>query len=366
MTRGAIPPLVTVITPTYDHHAFIKPCISSVVAQTYTEWEQVIIDDGSTDGIEDLINAVRDQRVRYYRQEHQGIYRLADTYNRALAMARGELIAILEGDDFWPRNKLASLVPAFEDPGVVAAFGTTVVALADGSPTGVRIPAPTFIRRFGAAALFNTPVGAATKAMLSTPGQHVSFPCSVVLRRNALEAIGGFQHVEGLPFVDYPTFLTLSLAGRYFYTPTVMGFWRRHGRSATALKYQDITEIRLLAFMRRFLDRNRARITLTREEEETIASALQDWERRIAVYHGLAALSKGQWAEARDRFRAAHESRQPIFRWAGVIGTVASLLHLKLEWLVSIAGRLFDRQARWTGVQRRFSAASDSHDDSAE
>lgn len=358
-------PLVTIISPTYNHQAYIQQCVESVRTQTYARWEQVIIDDMSTDGTVEAVRQIRDHRIRLVVQPHGGILRLADTYNHGLGMAAGDLIAILEGDDFWPPEKLATLVPAFADPGVILAFGQTVVTTTEGQRTDFAIPEPWFVRKFGDAALLNTPVGAATKVMFYKPATTYTFPCSVVIRRSALESIGGFQHIEGLPFVDYQTFLTLSLVGRYYYTPKVMGFWRRHGRSATALRYQDLTEMRLLAFMRRFMEQHRAAMRLTQEEEDTITRVLQEWDRRIALYHGLAALRQGQWAEARSRFRTARASGRPTIRLASAAGTVASYFHLDMDRLVALHTRLFDRQERWTGVRRRFSAGTGSRDDSA-
>src|ERR1700690_1726677 len=116
-------PLVSVVTPTYNHERFIGPCIESLLGQSYPDWEQIIIDDGSTDDTGKIVSTYRDSRIRYHSQANQGPFELAKTYNRALALARGELIAILEGDDYWPANKLATLIPAFQDEAVVLAYG---------------------------------------------------------------------------------------------------------------------------------------------------------------------------------------------------------------------------------------------------
>jgi len=67
-------PLVSIITPTYNHQEFIAECIDSVLAQTYFEWEQIIIDDGSTDGTPRIISRYVDKRIKYIRQENQGIW----------------------------------------------------------------------------------------------------------------------------------------------------------------------------------------------------------------------------------------------------------------------------------------------------
>src|SRR5262245_61272643 len=121
------PPMVSIITPTYNHAEFLADCVESVLRQTFTSWEQIVVDDGSTDATPDVMARFRDPRIKYVRQQRCGLERLAETYNRALAMCRAPLIAILEGDDTWPANKLEALVPAFVDEDVVLAYGVTEV-----------------------------------------------------------------------------------------------------------------------------------------------------------------------------------------------------------------------------------------------
>ena len=112
---------VSIITPTYNHEKFIGACLDSVRAQTDPDWEMIVVDDGSTDRTGDLVAAAAaaDPRIRHVRQPNKGLARLGETYNEALRLARGDLVAILEGDDFWPPHRLAVQRPAFDDPAVV-------------------------------------------------------------------------------------------------------------------------------------------------------------------------------------------------------------------------------------------------------
>ena len=123
MTATSPAPLVSIITPTYNHALYIGRCLESVLAQTEPRWEQIVIDDGSTDGTAEIVNHFTDARIRYVPQRHRGIAGLGDAYNLALRMARGEYVAILEGDDFWPQDKLERQLPEFEDPEVVLSWG---------------------------------------------------------------------------------------------------------------------------------------------------------------------------------------------------------------------------------------------------
>ena len=96
-------PLVSIITPTFNHRLYIADAIKSVIGQTFEDWELIIIDDGSFDNTPEIVRKFQNPKIHFYQQEHKGIYRLSEIYNFALDLAKGELIAILEGDDKWPR-----------------------------------------------------------------------------------------------------------------------------------------------------------------------------------------------------------------------------------------------------------------------
>jgi len=116
-------PMVSIITPTYNHERFIAQCIESVLAQSYPYWEQIIIDDGSTDRTSEIVARYRDDRITYTRQENRGIWQLSRIYNDALMRSKGQYIAILEGDDFWPPHKLERQMKAFEESNADISWG---------------------------------------------------------------------------------------------------------------------------------------------------------------------------------------------------------------------------------------------------
>lgn len=107
--------LVSIITPTYNCGRFIEETIRSVIAQTYREWEMIIVDDCSTDDthaiVEKWIKA--DPRIQYFCNEQNS--GAAVTRNFALRQATGKWIAFLDSDDLWAPDKLQKQVAFMED-----------------------------------------------------------------------------------------------------------------------------------------------------------------------------------------------------------------------------------------------------------
>lgn len=91
-------PLVSVILPLYNRKAFIGRCAASVMSQTFSDWELVIIDDGSTDGPEAVLADLqaKDERIRIIRQPNGGV---SSARNAGLTAARGKYIQFLDSDD---------------------------------------------------------------------------------------------------------------------------------------------------------------------------------------------------------------------------------------------------------------------------
>lgn len=100
-------PRVSVIIPTYNRKDYVQEAIDSVLAQTYTDYEIIVVDDGSTDGTGEALQARYGDRIRYVWQENQGE---SVARNRGIEMAQGEFIATLDSDDLWLPRKLEKQV----------------------------------------------------------------------------------------------------------------------------------------------------------------------------------------------------------------------------------------------------------------
>lgn len=89
----------SILLPTFKSR-FLKECIDSVLAQTYTEWELIIVNDASPENIDGIVDAYRDPRIRYYKNAHNyGAKRLVEQWNYCLSLAKGAYVICMGDDD---------------------------------------------------------------------------------------------------------------------------------------------------------------------------------------------------------------------------------------------------------------------------
>lgn len=103
-------PRVSVVIPTYNSAAFLEEAIQSVLGQTYSDFEVVVIDDGSTDGTEYVVRSFGD-RVSYLKQDNRGV---SAARNHGIHKSQGNYVAFLDSDDFWLPGKLAEQIPLLD------------------------------------------------------------------------------------------------------------------------------------------------------------------------------------------------------------------------------------------------------------
>lgn len=99
-------PIVSVVVPVYNVAQYIEQALTSVLSQTFLDFEIVVVDDGSTDETYELVELIakRDARVRLFRNERN--MKIAETLNKGVASARGDFIARFDGDDIMPPDRL--------------------------------------------------------------------------------------------------------------------------------------------------------------------------------------------------------------------------------------------------------------------
>jgi glycosyltransferase involved in cell wall biosynthesis len=108
-----MPPSVSIVMAAKNYARFLPEAVESVLAQTFSDWELLIIDDGSTDNTPDVVHPfLADPRVRYTRADRLGQPRAK---NLGITLARGEFIAFLDADDAWEPEKLEKQLPLFHN-----------------------------------------------------------------------------------------------------------------------------------------------------------------------------------------------------------------------------------------------------------
>ncbi len=136
--RAGAPPLISVVMPTHNDEAFIRPAVESILQQSFGDFEFIIVNDGSTDSTPDILAqyAASDPRIRVLTNEtNLGI---VGALNRGLDAARGKYIARMDGDDISTPRRFAQQVEVMEtNPDIIALSGAMRYIDADGEDLGV-------------------------------------------------------------------------------------------------------------------------------------------------------------------------------------------------------------------------------------
>lgn len=189
-------PKVSVLLSNYNGDKHLDESISSVLSQTYKDFEFIIVDDASTDSSRKVIENYHDKRIKkYYAEKNRNI---AYSLNLALSMASGEYIARIDSDDVWELNKLEIQVQYMENHSECGACFTKVNIIDEYS----NIANDMYDEYFQ---LFNSAENKSQREWLRFffyQGNCLCHP-SVVIRRNVLEHVDGYYHLAYVPAEDY-------------------------------------------------------------------------------------------------------------------------------------------------------------------
>ena len=206
-------PKVSIIIPTYNCACYLGRAIDSVRAQTYKDYEILVVDDGSTD---DTKNVVRqhDRHVIYLYQENRGV---SAARNHAISKASGELLAYLDADDLWYPEKLERQV-AFLDAHQQCGMVHSEVSVINEQDEILHV-------RFNEETKRSVPQGYCVQELLRR--SHIQ-TLTVVERRNCFDRVGGFD--ERLPVAqDYLHWIMIAAEGQtlgYLAEPLGKYRWR--------------------------------------------------------------------------------------------------------------------------------------------
>lgn len=207
-------PIVSVIIPTYNRKTYVQEAIDSVLAQTYTNYEIIVVDDGSTDKTNEMLQIRYENQIRYVWQENQGE---SAARNRGIEMAQGKYIAFLDSDDLWLPYKLekqTKILNARPEVALVSSEAWLINSL------GEKIGNQLLGRNANSESLNTEQLCLENKIVAST----------VLLRRSASDLVNNFnvniQYGE-----DWDLWLRLSLNWELMSIPEPLAMYRQHSDS---------------------------------------------------------------------------------------------------------------------------------------
>ena len=139
--------LVSIIMPSYNTGKFIKETINSVLNQTYNNWELIIVDDCSTDDTEEIVNAIKDNRIKFLKNSTNS--GAAISRNKAIKEAKGKWIAFLDSDDLWKKEKLEKQIRFMEENHYDFSYTNYTEIDEEGNEKGIKITGPKKITKTG-------------------------------------------------------------------------------------------------------------------------------------------------------------------------------------------------------------------------
>lgn len=207
---------VSVLIPSYNHERYLPLALQSVFEQTYTDYEVVVVDDGSTDRSVEILQSYKGQ-IRLYTQANRGTYA---TLNRLIAESRGQYLAILNSDDLWLPTKLEKQVAVLEahpQVGLVHTYGEFIDH--EGRPLGknpLGYPWP------------RTKTGNIIEDLVR---YNRIVPSSAMIRRECFERLGGFREdLYGLG--DWEMWLRIALHYDVGFVDEPLTLYRVHAYNA--------------------------------------------------------------------------------------------------------------------------------------
>ncbi|MFA5000607.1 MAG: glycosyltransferase family 2 protein [Candidatus Paceibacterota bacterium] len=203
---------VSVNIITYNRANFIAQTIESVLAQSFTHWEIIIVDDGSTDQTEEIVKKyLTDARIRYFKNERN--LGICASRNRALQESRGKYVAILDSDDIWNSpDKLKKQIDFLDDHPNYVAVGTGVIVIDQNNQERKRYLNPEQDGQIR------------VQILAKNPFAH----SSILYRRDIARSVNGYHpNLNGIE--DYDLWLKLGQKGKLHNLPSYDLNYRQHG-----------------------------------------------------------------------------------------------------------------------------------------
>jgi glycosyltransferase involved in cell wall biosynthesis len=301
--------------PAYNVAPYIGAAIDSVLAQTFDDFELIVVDDGATDDSAAIAGgyAARDRRVRVLRKTNGG---LSSARNFALRQAAGEFIALLDSDDLWDPGFLAAQVAVLRarpEIDIVSGNAFDLGGPRDGQPSR---PCPDPRPEPGLAEII--------------ADEEAIFIMSV-FRREVYARVGDFDE-SMRSNEDYDYWIRAALAGcRFARYDQPLGRYRRRADSLSA------SDERMLAGILRVLRKHAGAITAFPRERALLDAQVSRFESELLAAQARTAIETGRFADAAERLDALH-ARQPRLGLA--------VARLMARWTPALLARAYSFRRR--------------------
>jgi glycosyltransferase involved in cell wall biosynthesis len=224
-------PLVSVIIPTYNQAALLQKALQSVINQTCSDWEAIVIDNNSTDETKVVVESIHDERIRYVAFSNNGI--IAASRNHGIRLATGDIVAFLDSDDLWYPSKLSTSLDSIKNGADAVCHGLWIRK--DGILDNKLGPEHLSEKIFETL-LYKGNSGIATSA--------------VMVKKECFDRFGVFSEDPTIVTAeDYELWLRLAKRGiRWGFIPEVLGEYTVHGKNASGnVRKQMLAEERIVA-----------------------------------------------------------------------------------------------------------------------
>jgi glycosyltransferase involved in cell wall biosynthesis len=217
------PPTVSVLLPIFNCRRYLDEAISSILRQTFTDFELIAVDDGSTDGSGEILKryAAQDARVKIISRPNTGI---AVALNDAIAAASGEFLARMDGDDISLPQRLETQLRFLREHSDIVLLGSRVRLI---DPFGVALYESSH-------KLTHQEI---EREMLDGIGWAVVHPAAM-MRATAVRAAGGYRS-DRVPTEDLDLFLRMSEIGKLANLPDILLEYRQHHASANHTRVEE-------------------------------------------------------------------------------------------------------------------------------
>ncbi len=216
-------PLISVVIPTYNRVQLLLKAIGSVLSQSYSNIEVIIVDDGSTDWTKRAILSIEDPRLIYHEIPHSG--HIGKVRNAGAAIAKGEWLAFLDSDDMWTPRKLEWQMESIRDSGKRWCYGKFELMDEHGKTIPPKV------------GVYKPASGWVAEQLLTNEVAVVI--CTLLLEKKLFDEISGFSTDNRLAFRgDYEFALRLALKEQAVALPnTLVRVLEHEGRSTRSLEY---------------------------------------------------------------------------------------------------------------------------------